>query len=158
MICESCGIEAPTKYVELYQNIGLVILNIHESIKGNFCRTCIMVFCRKYTLVTVTAGWWGIFGIVLTPMFLLNNTVRYLISRRLPPVPFNEVPPKLTDDVINKLNLRSEEIIARLNSRGKLQDVAQDIAIESGVTPGQVVLYITTVSRSKEPTIQCWLP
>lgn len=31
MVCESCGVEAPTKYVELYQNIGLLILNLHKS-------------------------------------------------------------------------------------------------------------------------------
>ena len=109
MICESCGVEAPTKYVELYQNIGWLILNLHKSIKGNFCRSCIMVFYRKYTLITVTAGWWGIFGIVLTPIFLLNNTIRYLICRRLPPAhpdavppqPADAEPPQLTEEVIN---------------------------------------------------------
>ena len=36
MICQACGVEAPTKYVEFYQNIGAIFMRFHKSIQGNF--------------------------------------------------------------------------------------------------------------------------
>ena len=30
MICQSCGVEAPTKYVAFYQNIGMLVMRTHR--------------------------------------------------------------------------------------------------------------------------------
>jgi hypothetical protein len=39
--CQSCGVEAPTKYVEFYQNIGALFMRFSKSIKGILCKNCI---------------------------------------------------------------------------------------------------------------------
>ncbi len=76
--CQSCGRYAPTRYVVLYQNIGLLIMRMGKSIEGNLCKACISKNFWEYTLVTFFAGWWGIISFFLTPFFLINNVVRYL--------------------------------------------------------------------------------
>ena len=37
------------------------------------------------TFVTTFCGWWGIISCVLTPFFLLNNLIRYLLCLPLKP-------------------------------------------------------------------------
>jgi hypothetical protein len=76
--CQACGLEAPTKYVAFYQNIGALILRFGKSLEGNLCKNCIHKYFWEYTLFTATLGWWGIITFILTPFFLLNNTIRYL--------------------------------------------------------------------------------
>ena len=73
MICQACGIEAPTKYIELHQNIGALVLRFHRSIKGNLCKTCIDSHFREYTLITLFLGWWGIISLFMTPVILVSN-------------------------------------------------------------------------------------
>ncbi len=150
MVCEICEIETPTKYVEIYQNIGVLVLNLHKSVKGNLCRSCVNAFCRRYTLITLAAGWCGIFGIVLTPIFLINNATRYLLCRRLEYAPAGSARPILTQEAVGRLRLRKDEILSRLASREKLRDIAEHIATTSGVTAGQVILYIAYISEARD--------
>jgi hypothetical protein len=84
MYCQSCGAAAPTKYVEFYQNIGLVLLRLHNSVKGRLCRSCIRKYFWEYTLITAVAGWWGVISFFVTPCFLVNNTVQYLLCLGMP--------------------------------------------------------------------------
>ena len=87
MICQHCGVEAPTKYVEFYQNIGALVLRFHKSISGELCKSCIHRTFWSYTGVNMFLGWWGTISFLVTPFFLLNNTFRYLTCLTLPPVP-----------------------------------------------------------------------
>jgi len=41
MICQACGVEAPTKQVEFRQNIGALIMRFHRTIKGQLCKSCV---------------------------------------------------------------------------------------------------------------------
>src|SRR6202000_3094527 len=41
MPCQACGRNAPAKYVEFYQNIGMLVVRSLRSIKGNLCKRCI---------------------------------------------------------------------------------------------------------------------
>jgi hypothetical protein len=50
------GNEAPVKYVEFYQNIGMLIMRQHRSVKGNLCKRCIHGQFWKLTSVTVAIG------------------------------------------------------------------------------------------------------
>jgi len=84
MPCQACGIEGPTKYVELYQNIGMFYARRMVNIKGNLCRPCIGRYFRSFTLTTLFLGWWGIISFVMTPFILINNVVRYLGALSLP--------------------------------------------------------------------------
>jgi len=100
MHCETCGVEAPTRYVEFYQNIGMLFARRTVSVKQNLCRVCIGRYFRSYSLTTLFLGWWGTISLVLTPCILLNNGFRYLMALRLPRpnltamnVPLGENPP-----------------------------------------------------------------
>ena|SRR3989344_7957613 len=78
--CQSCGIWAETKYVEFYQNIGVVVMRFHKSIKGNLCKRCINKYFWPYTLITIGVGWIGVISFLVAPFFVLNNIFRYLTS------------------------------------------------------------------------------
>lgn len=39
MICQSCGVEAPTKYVAFYQNIGALVMRFTRSAEGRMCKS-----------------------------------------------------------------------------------------------------------------------
>jgi hypothetical protein len=82
-LCEACLRAAPTKQIELYQNIGALVMRFHKTLKGNLCRQCIDKYFWEYTLYTLFLGWWGVISFIVTPIFLVNNVVRYLGSRSL---------------------------------------------------------------------------
>ena len=58
MICQCCGVEAPTKYVAFYQNIGALVMRFTNSMEGNLCKSCIHSTFWKFTLTNTTLGWW----------------------------------------------------------------------------------------------------
>jgi hypothetical protein len=78
MNCQTCGTEAPTRYVEFHQNIGALVMRFHKSIKGNMCKSCINSYFWRFTLTTLAVGWLGVISLVLAPIFVINNVVRYL--------------------------------------------------------------------------------
>ena len=65
--CQYCGLEAPTKYVEFYQNIGALVMRFPKSVKGNLCKHCINEVFWKFTLIDLVAGWWGVISFFITP-------------------------------------------------------------------------------------------
>lgn len=93
MICQCCGVEAPTKYVEFHQNIGALLVRFHRAIKGNLCKSCINKYFWKFTLINLTLGWWGTISFFLTPFFILNNLIRYLGTLKLPSAPIKATAP-----------------------------------------------------------------
>src|SRR5689334_978901 len=80
MVCPVCRRIAPTTYVAFYWNIGALILRWHKYIKGNLCRQCIHRHFWEYTLINVTLGWWGVISLIVTPVFIVSNVVRYIIA------------------------------------------------------------------------------
>jgi hypothetical protein len=78
--CESCGIPAPTKYVEFYENVGALVMRFHRSAKGNLCKPCINKYFWDFTGKTMLLGWWGIISFIVTPLILINNTLRFIGS------------------------------------------------------------------------------
>src|SRR5262249_52307306 len=98
MICQACGVEAPTKYVAFYQNIGALILRFSKSAQGELCKSCIQKYFWQFTLTNLVLGWWGVISFFVTPFFLLNNIVRYLLCLGMEPVPEGATPPRLTEE------------------------------------------------------------
>lgn len=76
----------PTKYVEFYQNIGILVMRFWRSIAGNLCKECIHKHFWSMTGVTLLFGWWGVISFIITPFILLNNIVRYTGALGLPPI------------------------------------------------------------------------
>ncbi|HJT77756.1 MAG TPA: hypothetical protein VJ739_11190 [Gemmataceae bacterium] len=148
MICQACGVEAPTRYVAFYQNIGVLVVRFGKQIRGNLCKKCIHKYYWQFTGTTFVAGWWGMISFVLTPIFLINNTVRYVGCVTMPPVPPDAQPARLTAEAVERLTPYTREVFDRLNEGEKLEAVAEDAALRANVTPAQVVLYVRYVVQT----------
>jgi hypothetical protein len=150
MICQSCGIEAPTQKVLFVQHIGAIVMFFHKRIGGLFCRNCVNKYFGEYTLTTLFLGWWGIISVLATPVVLLINIANYFRAWTLPPVLAGATAPQLRDDDVARLQPFTSNLIERLNRGEKLQSVADDISANAGVTPGQVVRYVQAlIAHSK---------
>ena len=141
-ICQSCGVAAPTKYVEFYQNIGALVMRFSSSVKGELCRACIQRHFLKLTGTTLALGWWGIISLVITPFILANNIYRYVGSLGLEPVIADAATAELTREAIASLQPYTDELVSRLNGGENPNSVARDLGARSGVTPGQVLAYV----------------
>lgn len=150
MICQACGVEAPTKYVAFYQNIGMLVMRFSGGTEGYLCKSCIHGTFWKHTLTSLFLGWWGIISFFVNFFFILNNVGRYLTCLGMEPVPLGAEPPRLTDEVIARLQPRTERLIDRLNAGEDLDRVAESMALESGVTKGQVVLYVHALIEASQ--------
>src|SRR4051812_18696082 len=78
MYCESCGVEADTRHVAFYQNIGALIVRFSSSAEGYFCKPCIRRYFWSMTTVNLLLGWWGIISFIINPFLILNNILRFL--------------------------------------------------------------------------------
>jgi hypothetical protein len=67
-VCWSCGLQAPTKWVIFYQNIGLLVTRQPAQVSGHMCRRCIRAYFKSYTLTTLFLGWWGVISFWVTPV------------------------------------------------------------------------------------------
>jgi hypothetical protein len=151
VICQACGVEAPTRYVEFHQNIGALVVRFHKGIKGNLCKRCIHKYFWSYTGTNLTLGWWGYISLIMTPVFTVNNVIRYIGAIGLESTPRDAKPPTLTAHAVQKLNPVAKQIISRINAGEPLGEVARDIARRTGVTPGQVVKYVAELSGHRAP-------
>lgn len=149
MICQQCGVEAPTKYVSFYQNIGALVVSFHQSVAGYFCKSCIHKHFWSMTGITFFVGWWGTISFIITPFILLNNIGRYVFCLGMAPVPPGAEAPYLSEEAISKLNLHASDLFSRLNAGEDFAVVAPLIAERADVTPGQVALYVHAVIQEQ---------
>lgn len=93
-LCESCGLPVQTKYVEFYENVGMIFMRQHKSVKGKFCKSCIDYYFWNLTGKTMLLGWWGIISFIISPFILLNNLIRFVftIGMNKPPVSITPSP------------------------------------------------------------------
>lgn len=150
VICQVCGVEAPTRYVEFHQNIGALVVRYHKGIKGNLCKKCIHKYFWSYTGTNLTLGWWGTISLVMTPVFTINNVIRYIGVLGMESVPSDAKPPVLTPEVAARLNPHVKQLIARLNAGEPLGEVARDLARRTGLTPGQIVKYAAQLAAQRQ--------
>jgi len=73
IFCQSCGREAQTKYVEYYQNIGVLILRFSKEVKGHLCKECTNKYFWSFTGKTLFLGWWGVISFFIT-LFIIQIT------------------------------------------------------------------------------------
>jgi hypothetical protein len=149
MICECCGIEAATKQVRFYQNIGAFVVRFHKSIAGSLCKSCINQYFWKFTLTNCALGWWGTVSFFITPFLILNNIIRYMGTLGLSRVPDGAVATSLTESEVRRIDPFAYEIASRLNGDEKLSQICPDVSYRAGVTPGQVFLYVQMVMNSE---------
>ncbi len=148
MICQHCGIEAPTRYVSFHQNIGMLVMRQSRSISGYLCKSCIHEHFWKFSGITLAIGWLGTVSFIITPFLLLNNLVRYVLCLGMSAVPPDAGYPELTEEAVSRLQPLTQEIFERLGEQQSLEEVARHYAAVADVTPGQVVLWIQAVSEA----------
>ena len=72
---------APTGYALFQRNISLLYLRYTARKEGNFCGPCAWKTSAAFNGVMLVAGWWGLIGLVLTPVYFFSNL--YYLSRVL---------------------------------------------------------------------------
>ena len=150
VICQSCGIEAPSKHVDFHQNIGMLVARQSSNFKGKLCKRCLHKQFWKMTGTTAVVGWFGTISLILTPCFILNNTFRYLAALGMPRVPKDAKIPVVDEVAAAKIDPYIGEVFARLNANEALATVARDVAGKCGATPGQIVKYTMMVAQSQQ--------
>lgn len=150
MICQSCGIQAPTKQVTFYQNIGLLILRLTLTVEGEFCKPCVHTKFWTASGITAVCGWWGVISFFVTPAFLILNTIQYglCLVRPFPADP--ETDQRLPAELADRIRPYAAELFRSLNRGEDLETVARAVAIVAGVTPAQVRLYARTEAPPRE--------
>ena len=78
--CESCGLTVQTKYVEFHENIGMLFARQHRAVKGNLCKSCIDFYFWNLTGKTMLLGWWSMSSVIIAPLILLNNLLRFIFT------------------------------------------------------------------------------
>jgi hypothetical protein len=150
MICQSCGIEAPTQKVFFVQHIGAIVMFFHKRIGGLFCRNCVNKYFTEYFFKTLFLGWWGVISVFATPFVLIIDIVNYFRAWGLASVPAGAVAPRLTDADVTRLQPHASELIDRLNKGEQFEKIATDIGAKASVTPGQVGRYVQVlIAQSK---------
>lgn len=150
MICQACGVEAPTKFVSFHQNIGALVVRFSKSVEGRLCKRCVHKYFWSLTGTTFFLGWWGTISFLVTPFFLLNNVVRYTTCLTMPRVPEGAAPAVLTDDAVERIRPHARRLFDGLNDGRKLEEVADEIAELSGASPAQVVLFVRAVVQAQQ--------
>jgi hypothetical protein len=149
IICQACGIEAPTRQIKFHQNIGMLVMRRSRWINGKLCKRCIHANFWKMTATTLFLGPWGTISLVMAPAYILNNIVQYVGALGMSAVPADAKPPLLDQAAIARLKPHTKALTDRLKAKAPLTDVAPDIARLAGVTPGQVVKYVIFLSRPR---------
>jgi hypothetical protein len=147
MYCQSCGCDAPTRYVSFHQNIGALVMRFYEGIEGNLCKSCIHGYFWKYTGVNMFLGWWGYISLVITPFFMINNVFYYVPCLFMEAPDPNAAAPELTERDVQYLSPFTNMIINRLNAGEPLETVAPDVAAQSGTTTAKVFLYVRALAE-----------
>src|SRR5258708_1544024 len=82
--CEVCGADVQTKHVTLLQNVGLLVIRMHKTMKGNLCKACIRETFWRYTTITFFFGWWGIISFFFSFVIIPANIITMIGARNLP--------------------------------------------------------------------------
>jgi hypothetical protein len=80
--CQICGNMRQTSAVKFHHNIGMVVLRQTRSIQGNMCKTCMRSKYWEYMGKNLLLGPWGVISVIVTPIYMVTNTVTYVAGAR----------------------------------------------------------------------------
>ena len=80
--CQVCGNMRQTSPVTFNRNIGMIVLRQTRSISGNMCKTCLSKHYWQFTGLNLLLGPWGMISLIVTPIYLVTNTVSYVSASR----------------------------------------------------------------------------
>jgi hypothetical protein len=89
--CDECGANAPTSFVTLRRQIGVIVARLEQRVEGQLCKACIGKYFWEFTPITAALGWWGVTALFATPSRLLGNFRALMEARALPDGPQAEI-------------------------------------------------------------------
>lgn len=150
MICQFCGVEAPTKKVSFHQNIGMLVMRTFKSASGRMCKNCIHKNFWTMELTNLTLGWWGVISFITNVFIIPWNLIQYLICLPLESVPVGAQVPQLTDSAVQQLEPYTQDLIDQLNSGEQFERVSENIGMKAGVSPGTVAIYVQALAAASQ--------
>jgi len=115
LLCEYCGIEAPTRRTSFVYNVGMFFLRQEVNVPGLFCKKCAHRYYWKFNLINLGLGWWGAISMILTPAFVVANTLRYLGCMSMPQVPREAKVPELFREEYLRAKERAVQMVKELD-------------------------------------------
>jgi hypothetical protein len=76
--CQFCGSMRQTAPVTFHRNIGMLVARQTKRLTGNLCKTCVKKNFWDFTAKNLVFGPWGMISLVVTPIYLVTNTVSYV--------------------------------------------------------------------------------
>lgn len=80
--CQICGNMRQTSPITFHRNVGMLVLRQTHRLQGNLCKTCIGNKFWDFTVKNILLGPWGVVSLVVTPIYLVTNTVAYIAARQ----------------------------------------------------------------------------
>ena len=80
--CQLCGSMRQTAHVRFERNIGMLVLRQTRRLEANLCKTCVTAQFWNFQGKNLLLGPWGMISLILTPIYLIANTVAYSSARR----------------------------------------------------------------------------
>jgi hypothetical protein len=76
--CQFCGNMRQTTPVTFHRNIGMLVARQTKSLRGSLCKTCVKKNYWDFTAKNLLFGPWGMISLIVTPIYLVTNTVSYV--------------------------------------------------------------------------------
>jgi hypothetical protein len=76
--CQICGSMRQTSPVTFHRNVGMLVVRQTRIIQGNLCKTCLGKKFWDFTIKNIVFGPWGVISLIVTPIYLITNTVNYI--------------------------------------------------------------------------------
>jgi hypothetical protein len=80
--CQICGSMRQTSQVTFHRNIGMLIARQTLKLQGSMCKTCLGKKYWEFQGKGLLLGPWGMISLVVTPIYLITNTVSYVSASR----------------------------------------------------------------------------
>lgn len=80
--CQVCGSVRYTSPITFHRNVGMLVARKTFRIQGNLCKSCIGQKFWDFTAKNLLLGPWGMISLVVTPIYLITNTISYISARQ----------------------------------------------------------------------------
>ena len=80
--CQLCGSVRETAPITFHRNVGMLVARQTHRLTGNLCKTCIGKKFSEFTVKNLLLGPWGVISLIITPVYLITNTVAYMGARQ----------------------------------------------------------------------------
>jgi hypothetical protein len=80
--CQLCRSMRKTARVKYARNIGMLVLRQTRRLEANLCKSCASKEFWNFQGMNLLLGPWGVISLIITPIYLVTNTVSYVAAQR----------------------------------------------------------------------------